>query len=164
MEKFVLLTKLIEKPNVVFYYKGDVTTTDALNSEVAMDIFEAKEFEYSTAQRICKKLNAEKNVLNEKGYTEFKLRAVGLSQFEEASRYAVNKINHDEMYHAFSIMDENRCPLYMVGNSTQEEMKQYLNEWGAEHNQEEGWYEKYGDEEEALFKGYDILENESKFK
>lgn len=57
-------------------------------------------------------------------------------------------------------MDENRCPLYMVGNSTQEEMRIYLNEWGAKHNQEEGWYEQYGDEEEALFKGYDILNKE----
>lgn len=164
MEKFVLLTKLIENPKVVFYYKGDVTMVDALNTEVALDIFEAKEFEYSTAQRICKKLNAEKNVLNEKGYTEFELRAVGLSQFEEASRYAVNKINHDEMYHAFSIMDENRCPLYMVGNSTQDEMKEYLNEWGTDHNLEEDWYEEYGDEEEALFKGYDILNKEGIIK
>lgn len=162
MEKFVLLTKLIEKPNVVFYYKGDVTTTDALNSEVAMDIFEAKEFEYSTAQRICKKLNAEKNVLNEKGYTEFELRAVGLSPFEEAARYAVSKINHEEMYHAFGIMDENRCPLYMVGNSTNDEMREYLNDWGVNHNLDEDWFEEYGDEEEALFKGYDILNNEGK--
>lgn len=164
MKKFVLLTKLVENPNVVFYYKGDVTTTDALNSEVVMDISEAKELDCSTAQRICKKLNAEKKVLNEKGYTEFELRAVGLSPFEEAARYAVSKINHDEMYHAFGIMDENRCPLYMVGNSTQDEMREYLNEWGAIHNCEEDWFEEYGDEEETLFKGYDILNKEGKLK
>ena len=68
------------------------------------------------------------------------------------------------MYYAFGIMDENRCPLYMVGNTTHDEMQEYLNEWGADHDKVEGWYEKYGDEEEALFKGYDILENESKLK
>lgn len=162
MEKFVLLTKLIENPNVVFYYKGDDTMVDALNAEVAIDISEAKEFDCSTAQRICKKLNAEKEVLNRKGYTEFELRAVGLSPFEEAARYAVSRINKEEMFNSFRIMDENRCPLYMVGNSTQDEMREYLNEWGAENNLEEDWYEKYGDEEEALFKGYDILNSEGK--
>lgn len=160
MEKFVLLTKLIVKPNVIFYYKGDVIMVDTLNTEVSMDISEAKEFDNTTAQRICKILNVGKKVLNEKGYTEFKLRAVGLTPFEEATRYAVSKINHDEMYHAFGIMDENRFPLYMVGNSTQDEMQEYLNEWGAIHNCEEDWYEAYGDEEEALFKGYNILNKE----
>ena len=162
MEKFVLLTKLIENPNVVFYYKGDVTMVNALNTEVAMDISEAKEFDCSTAQRICEELNTEKDVLNRKGYTEFEIRAVGLSSFEEAARYAVSKINHDEMYHAFSIKDENRCPLYMVGNSTQDEMRGYLNEWGVDHNLDEDWFEEYGDEEEALYRGYDILNKEGK--
>ena len=164
MEKFVLLTKLIENPKVVFYYKGDEAAVDALSSEVAMDISEAKEFDCSTAQRICKKLNAEKEVLNRKGYTEFELRAVSLSPFEEAARYAVSRINQEEMYNAFGIMDENRCPLYMVGDSTQDEMKEYLNEWGSEHNLEEDWYEEYGDEEEALYKGYDILNKEGRLK
>lgn len=162
MEKYVLLTKLIEKPNVVFYYKGDDTMVDALNTEVAIDISEAKEFDCSTAQRICKTLNVEKEVLNRKGYTEFELRAVGLSPFEEAARYAVSKINQEEMYNAFGIMDKNRCPLYMVGNSTQDEMREYLNEWGAVHNLEEDWYEEYSDEEEALYRGYDILNKEGK--
>lgn len=68
------------------------------------------------------------------------------------------------MYNAFGIIDENRCPLYMVGNSTLDEMKKYLDEWGADHNLEEDWYEESGDEEEALFKGYDILNKEGKLK
>lgn len=76
----------------------------------------------------------------------------------------LSKINHDEMYKAFGIMDENRCPLYMVGNSTNDEMREYLNEWGAEHKLEKDWYEEYGDEEEALFKGDDILNKEGKLK
>ena len=164
MEKFVLLTKLIESPNVIFYYKGDVTMVEALNAEVAMEISEAKEFNYSTAQKICKILNSEKEELIRKGYTEFELRSVGLSPFEEAARYAVSRINQEEMYNAFRIMDENRCPLYMVGNSTQDEMREYLNEWGAEHNLEDDWYEEYDDEEEVLFRGYDILNKEGKLK
>lgn len=61
-------------------------------------------------------------------------------------------------------MDENRCPLYMVGNSIQDEMREYLNEWGAEHKLKEDWYEEYGDEEETLFKGYDILNKEGRME
>ena len=43
MVKFVLQTKLMENPKVVFYYKGDDTAVDALNAEISMDISEAKE-------------------------------------------------------------------------------------------------------------------------
>ena len=63
--------------------------------------------------------------------------------------------------HSVSWM-KNRCPLYMVGNSTQDEMREYLNDWGTEYNLEEEWYEAYGDEEDALFRGYDILNMEGK--
>ena len=66
------------------------------------------------------------------------------------------------MNNTFGIIDENQCPLYMVGNSAQDEIREYLNEWGAEHNLEEDQYEEYGDEEEALYKGYDILNKEKK--
>jgi len=41
-------------------------------------------------------------------------------------------------------------------------MKIYLNERGAEHNHEKGWYVEFGDEGEALFKGYNILNKEEK--
>lgn len=149
---------------MVFYYKSDVTMVDSLNTEVALDISEAKEYDYSTAQRICERLNVEKDVLIRKCYTEFELRPVGLSPFKEAARYAVSRINQEEMFNAFRIMDENCCSLYMVGNSTQDEMREYLNEWGKLHNLDEDWYELYGDEEEALFKGYDILNKEGRLK
>lgn len=59
-------------------------------------------------------------------------------------------------------MDESRCPLYMVGNSTQDGMREYLNEWGAEHGLKKDWYEEYGNEKEALFRGYEILNKEGK--
>ena len=35
------------------------------------------------------------------------------------------------MNNTFGIIDENQCPLYMVGNSAQDEIREYLNEWGA---------------------------------
>lgn len=167
MEKYVIRTRLIDNPNVIFYYKSiakDSEKSTVLNTEVVMHISEAKEYDCVTAQEICKKLNAEKDVLIRKGYTEFEICAVNLSPFEEAARYAVSKIKQEEMYNAFRFMNENSCPLYMVGNSTQDEMREYLNEWGTEHNLVEDWYEEYGDEEKALFKGYDILNNEGNLK
>ena len=66
------------------------------------------------------------------------------------------------MNNTFGIIDENQCPLYIVGNSAQDEIREYLNEQGADHSLKEDWYEAYGDEKEALFKGYDILNKEGK--
>lgn len=152
---------------MVFYYKGTANESGvslALNTIVALDVSEATTMDRTNAIKLCESLNTDKEALNKKGYSEFEIEITGLSPFDEAAKYAVSKINHKEMYYAIGIMDKIRCPLYMVGNSTKEEIKQYLNEWGAEHNQEEGWYEKYGDEEEALFKGYDLLNKERKMK
>lgn len=166
MEKYILLTRLIENPNVVFYCKGianELNLSKALDNEIALEKSEAMKIDRATAQKLCNELNAEKDLLKEKGFSEFEILTVGLSPFKEASRYAVSKINHKEMYYAFGIMEENRCNLDMVGNSTQDEMREYLNEWGAENNLDEDWFEKYGDEEEALFLGYEILSNENKF-
>ena len=36
---------------------------------------------------------------------------------------------------------------------------QYLNEQGEERDLAEFWWEDFGDEDEALYKGYDLLEN-----
>jgi len=91
----------------------------------------------------------EKNVLKTKG--------IGTDFFDMAARYAVWEIDKEEMYHAFAIMDRDRCPLYMVGNSTLDEMREYLNEWGVEHGLEEDWYAEFGDEEKALFRGYAMM-------
>ena len=46
----------------------------------------------------------------------------------------------------------------MEGNSVINDMRQYLNEWGEERGLAEFWWEDFGDEDEALYKGYDLLE------
>ena len=48
----------------------------------------------------------------------------------------------------------------MVGNSVIDDMRQYLNEWGEERGLAEFWWEDFGDEDEALYKGYDLLEKD----
>ena len=48
----------------------------------------------------------------------------------------------------------------MVGNSVIDNLRQYLNEWGEERGLAEFWWEDFGDEDEALYKGYDLLEKE----
>ena len=52
----------------------------------------------------------------------------------------------------------------MVGNSVIDSMREYMNEWGNEHGLGDFWWEHYGDEDEALYKGYDLLDKEGYFK
>lgn len=84
-----------------------------------------------------------------------------LSQFEEAAKYAVSNLDKDEMHKAFGIMYENNCPLYMVGNNVIDSIRQSMNEWGKEHGLKEFWWEDYGSEDDVLYKGYDLLENDA---
>ncbi len=79
---------------------------------------------------------------------------------KEAAKYAVSKLDKKELSEALGIMYEANCPLYIVGNSVIDDMRQYLNEWGEERGLTEFWWEDFGDEDEALYKGYDILEKE----
>jgi len=51
-----------------------------------------------------------------------------MTQFEEAAKYAVSKINKKELFDALGIMYETNCPLYMVGNSVIDSMREYMNE------------------------------------
>lgn len=83
-----------------------------------------------------------------------------MTQFEEAARYAVSKLDKHELCETLGIMYETNCPLYMVGNSAIDHMREYLNEWGLEHNLGEFWWDSYGSEDDALYKGYDLLEKE----
>ena len=48
----------------------------------------------------------------------------------------------------------------MVSNRVIDNLCQYLNEYGEERGLAEFWWEDFGDEDEALFKGYDLLEKE----
>lgn len=83
-----------------------------------------------------------------------------MTQFEEAAKYAVSKLDKRKLSEALGIMYENNCPLDMVGNSVIDNLRQYLNEWGEERGLAEFWWEDFGDEDEALYKGYDLLEKE----
>ena len=83
-----------------------------------------------------------------------------MTQFEEAAKYAVSKLDKRELSEALGIMYENNCPLDMVGNSVIDNLRQYLNEWGEERGLAEFWWEDFGDEDEALYKGYDLLEKD----
>ncbi len=83
-----------------------------------------------------------------------------MTQFEEAAKYAVGKLEKQELSETLGIMYETNCPLYMVGNNAIDHMRELLNEWGNDNGLKDFWWEKYGDEDAALYKGYEILEQE----
>ena len=165
MEGYVLRTKLAEKPTVLLFYNGTADNSDipfALNTIVAFIEADATVLDRESAIRLSTQLNYDREVLLSKGYLEFEIIMKGLSQFEEASRYAVDNLDKAKMYEALGVMYENNCPLYMVGNGVINSIRKSMNEWGKEHGMEDFWWESEGDEDAILYKGYDILEKEGK--
>ena len=161
MEHYVLRTRLAENPTVVFYYK-DTEDSGVLNTIVAFDEAEATLLDRESAIRLCTQLNKEKELLLSKGYLKFEIVMKGLSQFEEAARYAVENLDTDKMFEALGVMYENNCPLYMVDNGVIDSIRESMNEWGKENGLEDFWWESEGDEDAILYKGYEILEKEGK--
>ena len=76
MEKYVIRTRLIENPGVVFYYKGtdsDGDTSFSLNTIVAFEISDALMMDQGEANGLCEMLNADKDALISNGYEEFEV-------------------------------------------------------------------------------------------
>ena len=76
-----------------------------------------------------------------------------MKMFEEAARYAVERLDERQMDLTLEAMDEWRVPLYMMGNGVESRMEELMDEWGEEHGLEERWWEAYGDMEDAMAVG-----------
>lgn len=72
---YVLRTRLLENPNVVFYYKGTAREPGvpfALKTIVGFEPSDALQFDdKKTAIALCKKLNIDKSILARLGYSVF---------------------------------------------------------------------------------------------
>lgn len=76
MDGYCLRTKLLEKPSVCLYYKGmedDNTVPLALNVIVAFAPKDALILDENAAKSLCKRLNEDKEVLLECGYSGFEI-------------------------------------------------------------------------------------------
>lgn len=74
MEGYCLMTRLLENPAVCLYYKdveNDSSVPFALNVVVAFIPSEALILDNKSAKNLCKRLNADKDVLLSQGYSEF---------------------------------------------------------------------------------------------
>lgn len=68
------MTRLLENPAVCLYYKdveNDSSVPFALNVVVAFIPSEALILDNKSAKNLCKRLNADKDVLLSQGYSEF---------------------------------------------------------------------------------------------
>lgn len=79
MEGYCLMTRLLENPAVCLYYK-DVENNNAipfaLSVVVAFVPSEALILDKKSAKNLCKRLNADKEVLLSQGYSEFEITAL----------------------------------------------------------------------------------------
>ena len=78
MEGYVITTHLIEKPEIIFYYKGtahEEGVSFAMNTIVGFDISDAKVFhDKEDAIQLCEKLNQDKGSLLKYGLEVFELQ------------------------------------------------------------------------------------------
>jgi len=77
----------------------------------------------------------------------------GMKMFEEAARYAVERLDERQLDLTLEAMEEGRVPLYMMGNGVESRMEELMDEWGEGHGLEERWWEVYGDMEDAMAVG-----------
>ena len=77
----------------------------------------------------------------------------GMKMFEEAARYAVERLDVRQLDLTLEMMEEWRVPVYMMGNGVESRMQELMDEWGEEHGLEERWWEAYGDMEDAIAVG-----------
>ena len=75
MESYVITTHLIDNPKITFYYKGTADekgVSFAMNTIVGFDISDAMVFkDKEDAERLCEKLNEDKEGLLKNGYEAF---------------------------------------------------------------------------------------------
>ena len=75
MEQYVIKTALVDKPDVVFYFKGtahEESVSFAMNTIVGFDVSDAMIFhDKEDAVQLCKKLNLDEEGLLKNGYEEF---------------------------------------------------------------------------------------------
>lgn len=79
MDGYCIRTRLLENPSVCLYYKdveNDNTIPFALNVVVAFVPSEALILDNKSAKNLCKRLNADKEVLLSQGYSEFEITAL----------------------------------------------------------------------------------------
>jgi len=77
----------------------------------------------------------------------------GMKMFEEAARYAVERLDVRQLDLTLEMMEEWRVPVYMMGNGVESRMQELMDEWGEEHGLEARWWEAYGDMEDAMAVG-----------
>lgn len=86
MDGYCLRTKLIENPNICFYYKGvedGNTVYSALNVVVAFTLADALVLDEASAKRLCNRLNEDGKTLFEHGFTLFEIKRTNVGNIKD---------------------------------------------------------------------------------
>ncbi len=79
MEGYVITTHLIDNPKITFYYKGTANeegVSFAMNTIVGFDTSDAMVFkDKEDAERLCEKLNEDKEILLKCGFEMFEMQS-----------------------------------------------------------------------------------------
>lgn len=87
-----------------------------------------------------------------------------MEHFKKALQYVKDNVEKIDVDFAIYHMGESNCPLSMVGNGLDSEIRDLMEEYGDEHDLPEGWWESECDLDEIVYKLYDLYDDVKKKK
>lgn len=81
-----------------------------------------------------------------------------MNDFQKAIQYVKENVDRIDIEHALHHMDKYRCPLRMVDESLSMKIYDLMEEYGADYDLPEGWWLDECDEEDIIYKLYDLYE------
>ena len=81
-----------------------------------------------------------------------------MNDFQEALQYVEENVEQIDVEHAIHHIDRDHAPLRLVDESLSMKINDLMEEYGADNDLPEGWWLDECDEDEIIFKLYDLYE------
>lgn len=81
-----------------------------------------------------------------------------MTDFQKALQYVKDNVEQIDVEHAIHHMDRDRCTLRMIDDGLCGKISDLMEEYGADNDLPEGWWLNECDEDDIIFKLYDLYE------
>ena len=81
-----------------------------------------------------------------------------MTEFQKALQYVKDNVEQIDVEHAIHHMDRGHFPLRMVDESLSMKINDLMEEYGDDNDLPEGWWLDECDEDDIIFKLYDLYE------
>ncbi len=81
-----------------------------------------------------------------------------MNDFQKALHYVKDNVEQIDIEHALHHMDIDHAPLRLIDETLNMKMYDLMEEYGADNELPEGWWLDECDEDELIYKVYDLYE------